>query len=168
MDLKDFYGGVGRNAMTVLAAENDIQELYYAGENKSHMWWEEFVIRLTNAFEIIDKYAGREVHIDKSKMRLPNKNIRADFLTTMKTTIEMHMSSTPMTTTYSSVLANYRNTFNQTFPNEYTVKRNNIRIQTKYYHGGRRGRGGRGHQGRGGRSGRGGQFRGTVRRNDDW
>ena len=47
-------------------------------------------------------------------------------------------------------------TVNQRLPNESTVKINNIRIQTRYSHGGRGGRGGRGHQGRCGRGGRGG------------
>ena len=96
-----------------------------------------------------------------------NKKVRAEFLATMKTTIEMQMSATPMTKTYSSALANYRNTVNQRFHNEYTVKRNNRRIQTTYSCGGRGGRGGRVYQGHGERGGRGGQGKGTVKINDD-
>ena len=64
--LKDFYEGVGVNSKAVLEAERDIQELYYEGETKPHMWWDEFEISLTDAFWIVDKDAGRQVHTDKS------------------------------------------------------------------------------------------------------
>ena len=87
MALNGFYEGVGANAKAILAADNDIQELYYAGEKKPHMWWDELGIRMTNVFAIVDKYLGRQVHTDEFKLRLLNKNIRADFLITMKTNI---------------------------------------------------------------------------------
>ena len=80
------------------------------------MWWDEFQIRLTNVFAIVGKDAGHQVHTDESKLRLLNKKIRADFLTTMNTTGEMQMSATPITITYSSALADYRNTVNQGLP----------------------------------------------------
>ena len=85
----------------------------------------------------------------------------------MKTTIDMQMRATPIIMTYSSALANYRNTVNQRFPNESTVKRNNISIQTTYSRGGITERGGSGHQGRGERGGCGVRGRGTVSRIDD-
>ena len=132
------------------------------------MWWDEFEIRLTNVFAIFDKGAGRQIHTEKSKLRILNKKIRADFLTTMKTTIEIHMSITPMTMTNSSALSNYRNTINQRLTNESTVKRDNRRIQTASSLGGIQVRGVRGHQGRGRRGGHGGLGRGTVGRNGDW
>ena len=71
--LKDFYEGVVENVKVVLAAEKDIQELYYAGKKKPHMWWDKFDIRLTNAFYIFDKEAGRQVRTGKSKLSLLNK-----------------------------------------------------------------------------------------------
>ena len=117
LDLKDFYEGVGENAKSVLAAENNIQELFYAGKKKPRMWWDELEIRLTNVFAIIDKDAGRQVHTDESNMLLLNKNICANFLTTTNITIDMQMSVTPMIMTYSSALTNYRNTVNKIFPN---------------------------------------------------
>ena len=86
----------------------------------------------------------------------------------MKTTIEMQMSATPVTITYSSTLASYRNTVNQRLPNVSTVKINNRMIQIIYSRGGRGGRGVRGHQGCGGRGGRGGRGRGIVSINGDW
>ena len=85
--LKDLYEGVWGNAKAVLAAKNDIQELYYAGEKKPHIWWDEFEIRLTTAFAIVDKDAGCQVQKDESKMHLLNKNICVDLLTNMKTNI---------------------------------------------------------------------------------
>ena len=105
---------------------------------------------------IFDKDAGCQVHTEESKLRLLNERVCTEFLTTMKMTIEMQMSATPMTMTYSSALANYKNTVNKRFPNESTVKSNNRRIQTTYSSGARGGRGGYGHQGHGGRGGRGG------------
>ena len=57
---------------------------------------------------------------------------------------------------------------NQRFTNEYSVKSNNRRIQTKVSCGTRIVRGGWGHQGRSERGGRGGRGRGVVRRNYDW
>ena len=86
----------------------------------------------------------------------------------MNTTMDMHMSVTPMNMTYSSVIKNYRNTINQRFPNEYASKTNNRRIQTTASCGGGRGGAGRVHQGHGGR-GRGGEKgRVTVRINYEW
>ena len=129
MALKDFYEEVGANVKAIQAADNDIPELFYADEKKPYMWWGKFDIRLTNSFAIVDNDAGRQVRTDTLNLGLLNKNIRADFLTTMKTTIEIQMSITPITTTYSSVIVNYRNTVNQRFPNESSVKRDNRRIQ---------------------------------------
>ena len=114
---KYFYEGVGLNANSILAAENDIQELFYAVEKKPHMWWDEFDIRLTHSFAISNKDAGRQVHTDKLKLHLLNKKIPAKFLTTMKTTIEMHMSVIPITITYYCAIASYRIKVNQIFPN---------------------------------------------------
>ena len=71
--LKYFYEGVGANSKAVLAAENNIQELFYAGKNKPHMWWDKFEISLANVFAIVDKDAGRQVHTDKLKPRLLNR-----------------------------------------------------------------------------------------------
>ena len=41
LELKDLYEGVRKNAKAVLAANNGIQELYYAGKNKPQIWWSE-------------------------------------------------------------------------------------------------------------------------------
>ena len=82
------------------------------------MWWDEFELRLTNAFAIVDKDAGCKVHTDEMKLRL------ADFLTTIKTNIKMQMAMVPMMMTYSRALISYRNTVNQRFPQGSVAKRN--------------------------------------------
>ena len=167
--LVEFYEGVAANAKATLAAETDVQDMFYAGEKPPHMWWDEFEVRLTNAFVIVDKDAGRQVHTDEMKLRPLNKKIRADFLGTMKTHIEMQMSMVPMNITYAGALANYRNVVNQRFPQESIAKKTNRRIQSTGAHGrGGRGRG-RGSQGRGGgRSGCGNRNNNRGRRNDNW
>ena len=114
--LRDFYEGVGANARATLSAEADLQDMFYAGEKPPQMWWDEFEIRLTNAFTVADKEAGRQVHMDEMKLRLLNRKVRADFLSTIKTHIEMQMTMVPMVVTYTPALANYRNVVHQRFP----------------------------------------------------
>ena len=116
--LKAFYEGVGANSKSLAAAEKDINDLFYLGEKKPHMWWDEFEARLTNAFATIDKDAGRAVHTDTAKLRMLNNKIRADFLVNMKTNIQMRMNEVPMTMTYDSALTNYRNTVSAKFPDD--------------------------------------------------
>ena len=114
------------------------------------MWWDEFEVRLTNAFALVNKAVERQVHTDEMKLCMLNKKIKADFLSSMKTNIEMKMNMTPMTMTFTSAMSNYHNTVNQRHPdNANTNNRRNRHIQ-KYTTGcgGRGGRGGRG-QGRG-------------------
>ena len=116
--LRDFYEGVGSNAVSIIAAEKDLRDLFYTGERQPHMWWDEFESRLTNAFAVIDKDAGRIVHTGEAKLRLLNNKIRADFMITMKTHIEMEMIKVPCTMTFQAALANYRNTVNQKYPHD--------------------------------------------------
>ena len=102
--LRDFYEGVGTNARATLSAEANLQDMFYAGEKPLHMWWDEFKIRLTNAFAVVDKEAGRQVHTDEMKLCLFNRKVRADFLSTIKTYIEMQ-TMIPMVITYTLALA---------------------------------------------------------------
>ena len=75
------------------------------------MWWDEFELRLTNTFANLDKNADRQVHKDTMKIRMLNIKIKADFLSNMKTNIQMEMNEVPCTMNYNnSALANYRNT----------------------------------------------------------
>ncbi len=136
------------------------------------MWWDEFEVCLTNAFALVDKDAGRIVHTDEMKLRMLNKKVRADFLSLIKTNIEMQMNMVPMTMTYASVLSNCRNTGNQRHPESLsTSTRRHRRIQnTNRFNGGRGGKGvreqGKGNGGRG-EGGRGGNNNKRAR-SDEW
>ena len=44
--------------------------MFYAGEKKPHMWWEEFESRFIVEFLVIDKQEGWKIHSDKSKLRM--------------------------------------------------------------------------------------------------
>ena len=164
--LKDFYEGVGANSKDVIEAEADIKNLYYSGEKRPSMWWDQFESKLTNAFAILDKHAGRPLYPDVMRLRMLNGKIKADFLTTIKTTIEMQMTVIPMTMTYNTALTNYRNVVNQRYPYDPNARKNNRRIQATT--GRRAGRSGRGHEGRG----RGGRARArgneSNKRTDAW
>ena len=88
--LKAFYEGVCANAKAVLSAKSYLQEMFYV--NKKHllvMWWDHFEVRSINNFTIVDKAARHVVHTDKMKLWMLNRKIKADFLTTMKTNVEM-------------------------------------------------------------------------------
>ena len=160
--LRDHYEGVGANAKAIVKAENDISNMFYSGEKKPHMWWEEFETRLTVAFATLDKEEGRAVHSDVSKLRLLNRKVKADFLETVRTSIELELARTPMTMTYNTALATYRNAVNRKFPKNDSVPKCTRRISKTNRGSNNEGRGGRGGRGRGGRGrgrGRGGNKR---------
>ncbi len=163
--LKDHYEGVGATAKAVVSSEADIQDMFYAGEKKPHMWWEEFETRLTVAFAKLDKYEGRQVHSDEAKLRLLNRKVQADFLQMVRNGIELEMTKTPMIMTYNIALSNYRNAVNRKFPPGSDTKKTRRNIhETNTRDGGRGGRGGGGGRGRGrGRGGNGYQGRGRGR-----
>ena len=179
--LRDYYEGVGANSRAILAAEQDISDLFYLGEKKPHMWWDEFEVRLINAFAIVDKNAGRRVHTDDMKLRLLNMKIKADFLSSMKTNIQMEMNKQPRTMNFASALANYRNTVNEKFPQDPTAHTRKRRIQAMKSgsnttrnggrgnrSGGRGNNAGRGHGGRSAGGGRGNQRNQNQKKDDEW
>ena len=48
--LKNHYQGFGIMAMDVTTAESTISNLFYNGEKRSYMWWNEFERQLTYAY----------------------------------------------------------------------------------------------------------------------
>ena len=56
--LVDHYEGVGVHSINILKADDVFDSLYYIGEKKSHMWWNEFERQLTEAFVVYDKKKG--------------------------------------------------------------------------------------------------------------
>ena len=45
---------MGIHTRNVTEADKTIDTLFYNGERKPHMWWEEFEKRLTTAFVVFD------------------------------------------------------------------------------------------------------------------
>jgi hypothetical protein len=114
--LKDHYEGVGINAVDALGADKALENLFYAGEKKPHMWWEEFERQLTKAFSIYDRRANRQVFPEEMKLRMLCRKVTADFLQHTKSSINIELTRVPMTMTYNRALAAFRNEVNRKFP----------------------------------------------------
>ena len=171
LSLKEHYEGIGINAVNVIKAEEIIRTLYYSGEKKPHMWWDEFERRLNYAFNTCDKKERRQVYSNDMKLRILTQKIGADFLQAMKASISIELTKIPMTMSYHQALSAFRNEVNRKHAPELNQNTRQRRVaQTGSYQGqynsrggGRGGRfsydnrGGRGRgrsQGRGGRGGR--------------
>ena len=162
--LSEHFEGVGIHAKNVTEADKTIDTLFYNGEKKPHMWWEEFEKRLSTAFIVFDKKERRQVYSDEMKLRILCRKVTADFLQNTRTFIEIELSKTPVTMTYVQALANFRNEVNRKFPPDMSQSSRSSRRVSEVNGGRGRGRGrgrgnGRGGRGRGGR-GRGGGGRG--------
>ena len=107
--LKEHYEGVDIHARNVTEADKTIDRLFYNGERKPHMWWEEFEKRLTTAFVVFDKKEKREVYSDEMKLRILCKKVTADFLQNTRTFVDIGLSKIPVSITYTQVLSNFCN-----------------------------------------------------------
>ena len=155
--LCDHYEGVGILAIDITKAEATLRNLHYTGEKPPHMWWEEFEKQLTGAFVAYNKSEQREVHSDGMKLRILLGKIKADFLGNTRAGINIELSKTPMTMTYNTALAAFRNEVNNRHPPRIipTVPtRRHIRETSQGGRGTGSGRFQRGGRGRGGRTGR--------------
>ncbi len=114
--LKEHYEGIGILALDVTRAEKIIENLFYMGERQPHMWWAEFEKQLTNAFTAYDKKERRQVYSNEMKLRVLLKKIKADFLSSTKSQIEVAFTEVPMTMTYERAMASFRNVVNQQHP----------------------------------------------------
>eukprot|EP00980_Cylindrotheca_fusiformis_P021541 scaffold8394_cov85-Cylindrotheca_fusiformis.AAC.1 len=86
------YEGVGMLATDVIEAERIIENLFYSGERQPHMWWDRFERELKEAYAIVDRNAGRNVHEDDAKLRkLVNHRVTADFLKGAKDVLLVEM-----------------------------------------------------------------------------
>jgi len=170
--LKDHFEGVGINAVDILAADKILEDLFYSGEKKPNMWWEEFEKQLTTVFTTYDRKEQRVVHSNEMKLRILVRKVNADFLSSIKASIGIEMTMNPVTLTYERALASFRNAVNSKFPPN-LGGRSSRRVAETDIHGGRgrgRGFGGRGrHHGRGRSTGRGrgrGHHNGKRQRQD--
>ena len=94
--LREHYEGVGVNSIEMIKADKVLNSLYYAGEKKPHMWWEEFEKQLTKAFAVYHRNEGRQVHSDAMKLRILVQKVNADFLQTAKSSINIELTCDPM------------------------------------------------------------------------
>ena len=118
--LKLHYEGEGIYAHEIVQAEDDLNNLFYAGEKKPHMWWLEFERRLNLAFQTYVKHEGRIVHSDEHKLRILLKKINCDWLKTLKATISVELSRSPVTYTYAQALKAFKTEVMKVHPNSNT------------------------------------------------
>jgi hypothetical protein len=170
--LQEHFEGVGINSVDIVNADKALETLFYSGEKKPHMWWEEFEMQLTTCFTIYDRKEARIVHLNDMKLRILIRKLNADFLVQIKAAISIEMTRIPVTLTYEQALSSFRNEVNRKFPPEMSNNKTRRHINA-VDRGGRdagRGRGGR-FNGRGGRSGggrsNGGRGRGQKRARTD-
>ncbi len=142
--LQDHYAGVGVNSKDILQADKILKDLFYGGEKKPHMWWDEFEKQLCKAFVTYDRRENREVYSDSMKLRILCSKINADFLQHTKASISIALTETPITMTFAQALAAFRNAVNSKHAPEMSSSNRARRINEVS-------RGGRGHAGRGGR-----------------
>ncbi|CAJ1938459.1 unnamed protein product [Cylindrotheca closterium] len=105
--LKAFYEGEGIFAHDVMAAENIIATLFYAGEKRPAMYWLKFEKILNNAYATRHHKYGRVMYTDVMKLQSLQQRIKADFLSQTKAAIEANMHAIPMTMTYDQAMRMY-------------------------------------------------------------
>jgi hypothetical protein len=118
LSLLHHYEGVGVYALDVAQAEKIISSLFYSGEKRPHMWWDEFERQLIFAYSTIDKKEGRSVYSDDMKLRHLMEKVNADFLSSIKGSLHLELARVPMTLTFSMALSAFRNEVNRKFPPE--------------------------------------------------
>jgi len=165
--LCEHYEGVGIHAIDITKADQIIDALYYQGEKRPYMWWEEFEKQLSMAFVVYDRREGRQVYSDEMKLRILCRKVNADFLQHIRASIDIEINKPTVTMTYQQALANFRNEVNRRFPPDVSSKNNRTsrRISQVNGRGGRGRSGGRG-RGRGAPGGRGNQNNNKRNRHD--
>ena len=116
--IKTHFEGEGILQIKVMNAEWTIENIFYAGESPPNMWWTKFEQELNKAFAVIDAEVGQEVFTYDQKLRKLQKKIKADFLQQQKVGIDASLAMIPMTMTYTTVMAIYRNTVRNKYPVE--------------------------------------------------
>ena len=114
--LVEHYEGVGVLGVNVLKAEETLKSLFYAGEKKPTMWWDEFEKQLSHAFTIIHKDQKREVYSNEMRLRILLQKINADFLQSVKAAMSIEITRVPLLMTYEQALMTFRNEVNRKHP----------------------------------------------------
>lgn len=152
--LQEHYEGVGVQPISVTKAEKTLESLFYSGEKKPHMWWDEFEKQLNHAFIIIHKKERREVYSDAMKLRILIQKINVDFLQGVKAAMSIELNREPLMMTYDQAMMTFRSEVNRKFPPGLTSNNNRTRRVNEVSTGTRSNTFGRGRgRGRGGRNG---------------
>ena len=114
--LTQHYEGVGVLGVNVLKAEETLKSLFYSGEKKPAMWWDEFEKQLTHSFTIIHKDQKREVYSNEMKLRVLLQKVNADFLQSVKAAMSIELTRIPLMMTYEQALMTFRNEVNRKHP----------------------------------------------------
>ena len=127
LNLSQHYEGVGVNSINIVQADVTLSTLYYSGEKKPHMWWDEFETHLTKAFLTYDKKEGCEVYSNEMKLRCLIGKIDADFLQTHKSSVSLEMARIHLTMTYELALKTFRDEVTRKFPPDIGSGPNRVR-----------------------------------------
>ena len=122
--LKNHYKGLFVHAIDIVKDYNNIQDLFYSGDKKPHMWCNEFERQLTDALNTYDRHEKRSVHSDNQKLRMLNRKINADFLQANKSSINLELARTPAKLSYDNTLAAFRNKVNHKYLPELSTYNN--------------------------------------------
>ena len=149
--LRNHYAGIGIMALNVTKAERIIESIFYTGEKPPTMYWDKFETELTWAFNTMDKHENRIVYSDPMKVRELMKKVKADFLESTKSTINVELAKNPIvpTITYQNAITSFRNAVKDKYPIDQRNTTNRTRRQQSETN--RKQQGGRGRGGTGGR-----------------
>ena len=95
--LVNHYEGVGVHAINIMKSEAMLKGLFYIGEKKPHMWWEEFEKQPASAFVAYEKHEKRQVRLNKMKICILLDKVNSDFLAHTNTGIGIKLTRMPMT-----------------------------------------------------------------------
>ena len=80
MALNYHHEDVGVYAVNAVHADKILNDLFYSGEKKPHMWWDEFERQLTDAFNTYNRLEKRSIHSNNMRLHILNRNILEDLL----------------------------------------------------------------------------------------
>lgn len=107
--LSEHFVGQGVYAIDLRDAESLLENLYYNGEKRPHMWWIRFEQQLKWAYAILDRKEGRQVYSDERKLKkLLEQRIKAAFLADTKASLLVDLSRTPMRLTFDEAMTALR------------------------------------------------------------
>ena len=99
-----------------MKSEATLKGLFYSGEKKPHMWWEELEKQCISAFVAYYKHEKRKVHLNEMKLCILLDKVNAEFLAHTKAGIGIALTIMPMTMSYVQDLSGFWNEVNRKFP----------------------------------------------------